>query len=95
MGAGGLVTVALSGLRARFLWFPLHPVGYLAANSWGIHINWLSFFIGWLLNTLITRYGGLKIYRTLLPFFFGLIVGDMLHTVLWGLVTWMTGGRMQ
>src|SRR3712207_7774386 len=33
---GALVTVALSWARIQFLWFPLHPVGYLAANSWGI-----------------------------------------------------------
>ena len=90
---GGLVTIALSALRARFLWFPLHPVGYLAANSWGIHINWLSFFIGWLLNMLITRYGGLKTYRRLLPFFFGLMVGDILHEAFWGIITCVTGGR--
>src|SRR5579871_426862 len=94
MVTGALVTIALSTLRSRFLWFPLHPVGYLLANSWGIHINWLSFLIGWLLNVLITRYGGLKLYRALLPLFFGLIVGDLLHEGLWGLVTWATGGRM-
>ena len=92
IGAGALVTVALSSLRVRFLWFPLHPIGYLAANSWGMHINWLSFFIGWLLNVLITRYGGLTIYRRLLPLFFGLIVGDMLHEGLWGMVKWAAGG---
>ncbi len=94
IAAGALITIALSSLRTRLLWFPLHPVGYLVANSWGIHINWFSFMAGWLLNVLITRYGGLKTYRALLPVFLGLIVGDMLHEVLWGVVTWATGGRM-
>jgi hypothetical protein len=92
MGAGALVTFALAGLRARFLWFPLHPVGYLAANCWGMHINWLSFFLGWMLNALITKYGGLTLYRRLLPLFFGLIIGDMLHEGLWGMVRWAFGG---
>ena len=92
MGAGALLTIALSSLRARFLWFPLHPVGYLAANSWGIHINWISFFLGWLFNVLLIHYGGLRVYRRMLPVFLGLIVGDMLHEGLWGLVTWITGG---
>jgi hypothetical protein len=92
IGAGALVTLALAGLRGRFLWFPLHPVGYLAANCWGMHINWLSFFLGWLLNMLITRYGGLSVYRRLLPLFFGLIVGDMVHEGLWGIVRWAVGG---
>jgi hypothetical protein len=94
IGAGALVTIALSSLRMRFLWFPLHPVGYLAANSWGMHINWITFLLGWLLNVVITRYGGMKGYRRLLPLFFGLIVGDMLHEGVWGLVAWLTGGRM-
>jgi hypothetical protein len=92
IGAGAGVTLLLAAMRGRFLWFPLHPVGYLAANCWGMHINWLSFFIGWLLNMLITRYGGLSLYRRLLPVFFGLIVGDMLHEGLWGIVRWAVGG---
>ncbi|HLJ54073.1 MAG TPA: DUF6785 family protein [Chthonomonadaceae bacterium] len=91
MGAGALITVALAGLRARFLWFPLHPVGYLAANCWGIHINWLAFFLGWLINALISRYGGLALYRKLLPLFIGLVIGDMLHEGLWGLVRLAAG----
>lgn len=92
IGAGALVTLVLTALRIRFLWFPLHPVGYLAANSWGMHVNWLPFFLGWLMNVLTTRYGGLAVYRRLLPVFLGLIVGDMLHEGLWGIVTWATGG---
>ena len=92
IAAGALVTLALAALRGRFLWFPLHPVGYLAANCWGMHINWLSFFLGWLLNMLITRYGGLTLYRRLLPLFYGLIVGDMLHEGIWGMIRWAAGG---
>jgi hypothetical protein len=95
IAAGAVVTVLLSALRGRFLWFPLHPVGYLAANSWGMHINWLSFFTGWLLNVAITRYGGLKLYRALVPLFVGMIVGDMVHQGLWGAVAWMSGTRME
>ena len=34
------------------------------------------------------------LYQRLLPVFFGLIVGDMLHEGVWGIVTWATGGRM-
>jgi hypothetical protein len=93
LGGGALVAIALSSLRARFLWFPLHPIGYLAANAWGMQINWASFFIGWLVKVLVTRYGGMKIYQRLLPLFLGLIVGDMLHQGLWGMVAWLAGGR--
>lgn len=92
MTTGALVVVGLSWLRARFMEFPLHPIGFLAANSWGMQINWVSFFLGWLAKVLITRYGGLRVYNLLLPFFLGMIVGDALHNGLWGLVAWMTGG---
>ena len=79
MGVGALVTIALSTLRTQSAWFPLHPIGYLAANSWGMHINWASFFLGWLLKVLVTRYGGLKLYNRLLPLFLGFLVGHLLR----------------
>jgi hypothetical protein len=91
ISVGALFTIALSSLRAQLPWFPLHPIGYLAANSWGMHINWASFFLGWLFKVLITRYGGLKLYHRLLPFFLGLLVGDALSNALWGLMAWLTG----
>jgi hypothetical protein len=92
MVTGALVVIGLSSLRSRFMAFPLHPIGFLAANSWGMQINWVAFFLGWLCKVLITRYGGLRLYNMLLPLFLGLIVGDALHSGLWGLVAWATGG---
>jgi hypothetical protein len=93
MSGGALIAIALSWLRARFLWFPLHPVGFIAANSWGMQLNWFSFLLGWLLKALVTRWGGMRTYQRLLPLFLGLIVGDMVHEGVWGIVTWATGGR--
>jgi hypothetical protein len=84
MGAGAAVVLALSGLRRRFLWWPLHPVGYMAANSWGMHWNWGSFTLGWLIKVLLLRYGGLRVFRAAVPFFIGLVVGDMLSEGIWG-----------
>lgn len=95
MGAGALIAVALSGLRTQFMWFPLHPIGFVAANSWGMQINWFSFLFGWLLKSLVMRWGGYATYTRLLPLFLGLIVGDMVHQGLWGFVAWATGGTRQ
>lgn len=92
MTVGVLITVALSALRTRFLWFSLHPIGFLAANSWGMHINWFSFFFGWLVKSLVMRYGGMNLYQRLLPLFLGLILGDLVHQGIWGFVAWATGG---
>jgi hypothetical protein len=91
MGAGAIVTVALGLLRLRFWWWPLHPLGYLAANGWGMHWYWLPFFIGWVWKTLTLRYGGLRLYRRLLPFAVGLIMGDMIGRALWQGATILVG----
>jgi hypothetical protein len=83
MGAGVVVTLLLGFMRGNFWWWPLHPIGYLAANCWGMH--WFSqpFFVGWLLKTLVTRYGGLGLYRRTVPLATGLILGDTLSEFLW------------
>jgi hypothetical protein len=83
MSAGAATTVGLGLLRHRFWWWPLHPLGYLAANGWGMHWYWLPFFLGWLWKALTLRYGGLRLYRRLLPFAIGLIMGDMIGRALW------------
>lgn len=83
MSAGAVVALGLGLLRLRFWWWPLHPLGYISANGWGMHWYWLPFFIGWVWKTLTLRYGGLALYRRLLSFAVGLIMGDMIGRALW------------
>jgi len=84
--AGAVVmTLIILGYR-RFLWWPLHPVGYLLAYSSAMKILWFSFFVGWLCNTVVLRYGGVRMYRTVRWFFIGLIVGDTVMAVFWLIV---------
>jgi hypothetical protein len=83
---GLLFTLVLAFLRTRFVWWPLHPAGYLVAGSFALMRLWVPLFLSWLIKTLLLRYGGLKAYRAALPFFLGLIVGEFsagfLRTVL-------------
>lgn len=67
----------------RFIWWPLHPIGYLTTYSSAMRILWFSFLIGWLCNTLVLRYGGVRQFKEVRRFFIGLIVGDMLMAVVW------------
>ena len=77
--AGGFaITAALMLLRAQFVWWPFHPVGYAIANTSTMESTWLPFFIAWLLKLLALRYGGAPLYRKSIPFFLGLIAGDLL-----------------
>jgi hypothetical protein len=86
LAAGAAVTFVLAALRLRFWWWPLHPVGYLAANVWGTQSWWMPMFVGWLLKTLVIRYGGLRLYQRTLPMAVGAILGDRFLDFLWPLM---------
>jgi hypothetical protein len=73
---GFAMTGLLAWLRMTFLWWPLHPAGYVVASSFALMRLWMPIFASWLLKSLILRYGGLKGYRRALPFFIGLVVGE-------------------
>jgi hypothetical protein len=83
VAAGAAVTIGLGLMRLRFWWWPLHPVGYLASNTWGSHWWFIPFFIGWVGKVAVTRYGGLRLYRRTIPLAVGLIVGDLLNGLVW------------
>ncbi len=92
--AGGAVVIFLGLLRLRFWWWPMHPLGYIAANNWGAHLFYMPFFVGWLLKTLVVRYGGLHLFRATVPLAIGLIVGDVSNVGIWTLVALATSGRL-
>ena len=77
-GAGALVMGLLIFCYYKFPWWPLHPLGYLAAYSAGMKILWFPFFIGWLCNHLTLHYGGASLFNRVRFLFIGLILGDFL-----------------
>jgi len=82
----GLGLVLLLGLlRTRFSWWPLHPIGYAVGSTDTMTWIWFPVLLGWLFKTLILRYGGVNLYRTALPFFIGLVLGDYTVSCLWAL----------
>ena len=86
IGVGFAVTMLLNAARMRLPWFMLHPVGYAISSSWSMHRLWVSLLIAWLIKSLILRYGGLKMYRTALPFFLGIILGECVVGGVWTLI---------
>jgi hypothetical protein len=82
--AGIAFTIFLGLMRQRFWWWPFHPVGYLASNTWGMKWNWMPFLVGWLAKSIVIRYGGLRLYRRTVRLAIGLIAGDLLSQVIWG-----------
>ena len=88
---GGALGVSfLMLMRLRYAWWPFHPVGYAMANTPPAGSSWMPFFIAWLAKVLLTRMGGMRLYRRALPFFLGLIVGDFLQGGFWTLLACFT-----
>jgi hypothetical protein len=86
IGMGGAITAALVYLRGQFLWWPFHPSGFVLAHA-GLAMTWVWFpmFMGWLAKAAILRYGGMKLFRAAIPFFLGLLLGDIVVGVLWAI----------
>lgn len=86
IAAGGVVALILVLLRMVFLRFPLHPLAYGMATSFG-HKLWAPLFVVWLAKTLIFRLSGMATYRALIPGFIGLALGHFFTAgVLYGLI---------
>ena len=91
---GMLTTVVLSLMRSRFFWWPFHPAGYVLANTGTMYWLWCPFLVAWICKVLIIKYGGIKGYRTALPFFLGLVLGDYTISSLWALAGSVFGIHM-
>ncbi|MBC8142046.1 MAG: hypothetical protein H7Y38_11465, partial [Armatimonadetes bacterium] len=88
--AGGFTGVLLMLLARARMNFGLHPIGFLSASVYSMHMLWFSIFIGWLGKVLIQRYGGMKGYLAFLPFSLGLVLGDSVNAVLWIILGYAT-----
>lgn len=75
---GFLGCMFLMVMRTRVLNWPFHPVGYAVSSSWSMSWMWMAIFLAWLAKSFILRTWGLKGYRTALPFFLGLILGEFI-----------------
>ncbi|MCM8764334.1 MAG: hypothetical protein NC830_03075, partial [Candidatus Omnitrophica bacterium] len=74
----GIGLVVMSGfmfLRQQFLWWPLHPIGFVIGPVWLMDMLWFSIFIAWLIKKIILKYGGARAYEKSKYFFLGLPLG--------------------
>lgn len=90
LGFGFFFSLFLSALRLRMGNFPLHPLAYAVAPSWGMGNLWSCVFLAWLAKVILLRYGGLKAYRRAGPFFLGLILGEFIVGAGWTLLGVLT-----
>ncbi len=88
---GFVITTVLMILRMNFLRFPLHPLAFGMAGSYGSLI-WGSFFIVWIVKTVVFKLGGMSAYRQLIPGFLGLALGHYFTAgIAWGIIGMFMG----
>ncbi len=84
-GVGFLITMILSLLRAKFLWWPLHPVGFIIATSIAPnHMKeWTTFMLAWIVKWLTLRIGGSRAYGEIgVPLVSGGVAGYALSNLI-------------
>lgn len=94
IAAGAVVMSLLIFVRSRYAGFPLHPIGYAVSGNWAMQEQWFPFLVAWAIKLAILRGGGMRMYRRALPFFLGLILGDLVVPVIWAVVGVVTGQQM-
>jgi len=93
MGIGAASMWGIVYMHRTFLWWPFHPIGYLMGASWPMINFWFPIFVGWLLKSVLLRYGGAKLYRKLLPGFLGLVLAEFSAAGLWVAIDAICGVR--
>ena len=88
---GVMGTAFLIAMRSRFTWWPFHPIGYAIAGTYTMNWLWCATLIGWVVKSMIIRYGGMKTYKRFIPFFIGLILGDYITGSVWAIYGSITG----
>jgi len=91
---GFIIFVLLSSLRTRFVWWPLHPVGFLISGSANMAFTgaWTNFLVAWAAKWLTLRIGGSKAYEEYgVPFASGVVAGFVVVIIVGiiiGLIRW-------
>ena len=71
-----LMSVLLFG-RQFVAWLP-HPIGLIMLVNPLMGAYWSSIFIGWLLKSMISKYGNQQTYRQTRNFFIGMMIAELL-----------------
>jgi len=91
MLAGGAFTYLLIKMRQQFVWFPVHPIGYVVGSGYEASRMWFPFLVGWLAKSLVGRYGSVQMYRSLRAPFLGLVLGEYSAAGLWLVIDAIVG----
>lgn len=75
-------------MRTRFVWWPFHPVGYvIGINGGSVDHFWFAMILSSTVKFVALKFGGARAYRRLLPFFLGLVLGDITIACFWSILS--------
>lgn len=80
-GVGALIMGVLMFCHSKFLWWPIHYIGFPIADSIPLRRWWFAIFIAWLIKGLILKFGGHNVYKKSVPFFLGLIMSNIVWII--------------
>jgi len=78
LAVGAALSAGMLVMRAKFLWWPLHPFGLVTCATWAMSMIWFSIFLAWVAKTCVMTFGGAAVYRRVLPLFLGMVLGESL-----------------
>lgn len=91
IGIGAIVMFIFGVMHYRFLWWPFHPLGFPISSAFGS--MWFSVFLALIIKSVVLKYGGPTLYRRTIPFFLGLILGEIVPAGFWLIIDYFTGMR--
>ena len=81
-----LFALLLAMLRARYVWFPFHPMGYALGMGGTVDRWWFALVLCSAIKSVVVRYGGVRGFQKTAPFFMGLVLGNYVVACLWSLL---------
>jgi hypothetical protein len=83
---GLLFSLMLTFMRARFLLWPFHPIGFAISSDWGMRYLWSCMLVSSVVKWAVLKFGGRRATQQLIMFAIGLMLGDFIIGGLWSLL---------
>ncbi len=77
-------------MRARFFWWPFHPLGFVVSSDWGMRYLWSCMLVSSLAKWAMLRIAGPRASQRLVMFAIGLMLGDFTVGGIWSLISVVT-----
>ena len=92
-GIGGVAMALMTFMRYRFVWWPLHPVGFTTGFIYPMRTTAFTIFLAWACKLTLVKLGGLRAYHRARRFFLGTLLGYIVGVTLSFIVDaiWFTG----